>query len=48
MKYGVVMKLFKLNILVLLLNGIYVIKGNNCYVIDCVKELNCWHAFKRS
>ena len=37
-KFGLVLKQFSLNILILHLSQIYWTKGNNCYFIDCLKK----------
>ena len=46
MKYDVIMKHFKLNILRLFLSKIYWNKGNNCCFTDCLEKLWFWHAFR--
>ena len=37
---------FKFNILILLLSKVYVVRGNNCCSITCIRNLQCWHVFE--
>ena len=39
MEFDVMLKQFKLNILMLLLSEIFVIKGNICWFPDCIKKI---------
>ena len=47
MKFDVVLKQFKLNIVTLCLSEICRMKGKNSCFTDYVKKLQCWHAFRR-
>ena len=46
MKFGVVIKQFKLNILRLLMSRIYGNKGYDCCFTNSVKKLKCWYTFR--